>query len=184
MQFIRTASALVLSLLLTPAATFAQGTDLNVAQYTESGELRYPGNLDEWIVMGASLGSEYGEVPFDAQIPGSIGMVQMEPAAYRYFLANRKYADGTMFLLSFFAAEGQSEPQLPGFVQGAMRAQEIHVIDKARFTEGRGFFLFATPQVSSSAKLPDGSECVACHNEHGDYDGTFTQFYPTIRDLL
>jgi hypothetical protein len=174
--------AVLLAAALLTTSAVAQPA-LDVARYTDSGALLYPDNLAEWIVMGASLGSEYGDAPFDPANPGSIGMVQMEPAAYRYFLENREYADGTMFLLSFFAAEAQSSPQLPGFVQGAMTLQEIHVIDKARFAEGRAFFVYPTPQQVSSAKLPDGSECVTCHNEHGAFDGTFTQFYPTLRDL-
>ena len=178
------AKVLVLLLAATGLGQVCAQTALDTAHYTDAGELVYPGNLDEWIVMGASLGSEYGDQPFDPAAPGSIGMVQMEPQAYRYFLENREYADGTMFLLSFFAAQGQSQPQLPGFVQGEMTAQEIHVIDRARFTEGRGFFVFRNPQQASAARLPDGNDCVVCHMEHGAFDGTFTQFYPTIRDHL
>lgn len=164
------------------AAAFAQ-TDLGMAQYTETGELRYPTNLVEWIQTGASLGSEYSETPFDAQNPGTIGVVQMEPNAYRYFMENNTYANGTMFLLSFYEAKAESEPQLPGFVQGRMLQQEIHVLDKARYSEGRAFFLFRT-NTATSAKLPEGNDCVVCHTEHGDFDGTFVQFYPGMRDHL
>src|SRR5688572_5552341 len=121
-------SALLVTTLFNSANAFAQ-IDLEVAQYTDDGELRYPGNLAEWIQTGASLGSEYSEEPFDPQNPGTIGVVQMEPSAYRYFLENSEYADGTMFLLSFYRAEGKSEPQLPGFVQGPLLTQEIHVLD-------------------------------------------------------
>src|SRR5688572_19801660 len=120
--------ALLATILFNVGNALAQ-TDLGVAQYTEAGELRYPVNLVEWIQTGASLGSEYSEEPFDPQNPGTIGVVQMEPAAYRYFLENNTYADGTMFLLSFYRAEGKSEPQLPGFVQGPLLSQEIHVLD-------------------------------------------------------
>jgi hypothetical protein len=176
---------LCLSVLLTPFQAQAQD-DLGAAQYNASNQLVFPERTDEWIFLGSSLGSEYGEEPFDPANPGVIGVVQMEPSAYRYFLENREYADGSMFLLSFFASEAESSPQLPGFVQGARQAQEIHVIDSARFTEGRGFFLYegsATPGTASS-KLPDNSPCVQCHIPEGQYNGTFTQFYPTIRDLV
>jgi hypothetical protein len=75
---------------------------------------------------------------------------------------------------------------LPGFVQGALQAKEIHVIDRERFTEGRGFFLYqATAGTGTpSTKLPDNSACIQCHIPEGAYDGTFTQFYPTIRGLV
>lgn len=159
-------------------------SDLGIARYTDGGQLLYPEDLAEWIQTGASIGGEYGDEPFDPQAPGAIGVVQMEPSAYRYFMENGSYADGTMFLLSFYRAESQSEPQLPGFVQGPLLAQEIHVIDKTRFDEGRGFFLFATPQPATAEKIADGSTCVSCHQEHGAFDATFTQFYPTLRARL
>lgn len=161
---------------------FAQ-TDLGVARYTQAGELLRPDNLDQWVMLGASLGSDYNSEAFNPEAPGVIGVVQMEPAAYRYFLENNEYADGSMFLLSFFAAEASSEPQLQGFVQGELRTREIHVIDSRRFSENRGFFMFPEG-TARAAKIPDGSECVQCHEAEGGYNATFSQFYPTIRDLI
>ena len=166
------------------SSVFAQ-TDLGVAQYNNN-QLFYPESTDAWIHLGSSLGSEYGEEPFSLENPGAIGVVQMEPAAYRYFLDNGDYADGSMFLLSFYASEAESDPQLPGFVQGELNAQEIHVIDSQRYTEGRGFYLFPADANTStgSDKIPDGSACVECHMAEAAYDGIFTQFYPTIRHLI
>lgn len=163
----------------------AQNDALSVARYNAEGQLMFPGDADVWVHMGSSLGSDYNEAPFDPANPGTLGVVQMEPAAYRYFLEHGAYADGTMFLLSFYAAEAESDPQLPGFVQGSLQAKEIHVIDGDRFDEGRAFFLFppAANTETASTKLPDDSPCVQCHMPEGAYDGTFTQFYPPIRDL-
>ncbi len=169
---------------LLPAAVCAQ-QKLDVAQYNAAGELQRPANLEEWIMAGTSLGSDYGEGPFDPQKPGGIGVVQMEPTAYRYFMEHGTYADGTMFLLSFYRAEAQSSPQLPGYVQGDMYAQEIHVLDKARFDEGgHAFFMFPTPQTMASERVAAGNTCVACHTKEGSFDGTFTQFYPRLRAKL
>jgi hypothetical protein len=106
----------------------------------------------------------------------------MEPSAYRYFIENGRYANGTMFLLSFFAAEQNTEPRLRGFVQGALRGREIHLIDHERYADGRAFFLFPG-DVSDAAMVPAGNECVVCHSAHGAFDGTFTQFYPPTRGL-
>ena len=176
-------SGVLLALLIPAAGAFAQ-TNLGIAQYTEAGELRYPADLAEWIQTGASLGSDYGEEPFDPQNPGAIGVVQMEPTAYRYFLENKTYADGTMFLLSFYRAEGKSEPQLPGFVQGARYSQEIHVLDKGRFGDGHGFFMFPNRNATSTRIPEEGNVCTVCHIEHGAFDGTFMQFYPDLRAHL
>jgi len=159
---------------------------LDAPEFNDEDELLFPANTDMWIHMGSSLGSEYGDEPFDPENPGIIGVVQMEPSAYQYFLENNEYADGTMFLLSFYSSEAESSPQLPGFVQGELEAKEIHLIDKAKYSEGRGFFLYRNNDMpgSASAKIPDGSACFVCHMAEGNYDGTFTQFYPIIRDKV
>jgi hypothetical protein len=178
----RRCPALCLSLaLLAPGLLQAQ--ELGAARYSEAGELQRPADLATWVHMGSSLGSDYREEPFDPASPGVIGVVQMEPAAYRYFLENGRYADGSMFLLSFYAAEQNSDPQLQGFVQGDLQAQEIHVIDAQRFEDGRAFFMFQDLEQASSTALPAGNECVQCHEAEGDYNGTFMQFYPTLRAL-
>ena len=177
-------SVLACCLTLPVAAALAQG-NLNVAQYSSTNELWYPPGLDTWIQTGATLGSEYNDKPFDPQHPGTIGVVQMEPSAYRYFMEHKTYAEGTMFLLSFYRAEGKSDPQLPGFVQGALTSQEIHVLDKSRFgPDGHAFFIFQKPDQQVSTAMPPGNPCVACHMKHGKFNGTFAQFYPTIRTQL
>ena len=172
------------ALLALPAPpAFAQQPGPGAARYNQQGELLWPADTDRWIMLGASLGSEYSEEPFDPQNPGTLGVVQMEPAAYDHFLEHGEYADGSMFLLTFYQARAESEPQLPGFVQGDVRAREIHVIDRSRFADGRGFFLYSAEPQASSAVLPPGNECVQCHETHGAHDGTFTQFYPPLRGL-
>ena len=176
--FIVTVAAMLL-----PGAPILAQADLGVASYSEKQELRYPDNLDEWVLMGSSLGSDYSDRPFDPEDPGTIGTVQMEPAAYRYFKEHGQYADGTMFLLSFYESETQSRPHLNGFVQGKLRAQEIHVIDKQRFKEGSAFFVYQTREQKISERMPDNSACIRCHVPEGDYNSTFIQFYPVIRDL-
>jgi hypothetical protein len=173
-------SALLLAL---PAALFAQ-TDLGVAQYDAEGHLLKPGNLEEWIQTGASLGGDYNQGPFDPQNPGVIGVVQMEPGAYRYFMENGTYADGTMFLLTFYRAEAKSSPQLAGFVQGDVAGQEIHILDKARFDEGGHAFFMFPGDTAASTRVAAGNECVACHTSEGAFDGTFSQFYPSVRTRL
>jgi hypothetical protein len=89
-----------------------------------------------------------------------------------------------MLLLTFYPAAEKSEPPLQGFTQADAALREIHVIDRARFPEeGRAFFVFRAGG-DAAAAVPTGREGVQCHTEHGAYDATFTQFYPTIRHLL
>ena len=157
---------------------------LGVAQFTPSDELIFPADTDRWVVLGTNIGGDYSDAEFDPKDPGMIGVVQMEPNAYTYLLENGKYADGTMLLLSFYEPQEKPEPELSGFVQGELSAREIHVIDRMRYQDSRGFYLFAADGNGPSEMLPAGNECVQCHAEHGDFDSTFTQFYPTIRDVV
>jgi hypothetical protein len=157
---------------------------LEVAKYEADGRLDLPTDIDRWIGVGAGVGGNYSETAFDPRSPGPITVVQMEPSAYNYFLRNKRYADGTMLLLSFYRPQAKPEPALQGFVQGDLAQREIHVIDRRRFaTEGRAFFVFP-PDAKSAASMPVGSVCVECHTAHGAYDGSFAQFYPALRASL
>src|SRR5690349_6210014 len=150
-----------------------------------AGSLEFPTDAFGWVMLGADIGGDYATGAFDPKTPGTIGVVQIEPAAYRYLLDHGEYADGTMLLLTFYRAESQSEPQLRGFVQGPVTAREIHVIDRKRFPEeGRAFFVFPGDSTRTGVKQPLGSTCVVCHKEHGQLDATFAQFYPPIRQLI
>jgi hypothetical protein len=161
---------------------------LDVARYDVEGNLVYPADLHAWIQTAASVGSDYNEEPIDVENPGTIGVVQMEPTAYDYFQQNQQYADGTMFLLTFYEPRRKTSPQLQGFVQGKMVQQEIHVIDKQRFpeTDGHAFFIYRgeAEQRTTAALLAPDNACVACHIPEGAFDGTFVQFYPTLRSTL
>jgi hypothetical protein len=158
--------------------------NLDVAEYNAVGELVFPADADQWIHLGSSLGHGYAEgAAFAPEDPGTFHITLIEPAAYRHLLEHKQYADGTMLLLSFYNTGSAPEPELNGFVQGSLAAREIHVIDRTRFAEGRGFFLFGQG-VSASSVVPAPNECLTCHAEHARFDGTFSQFYPPIRDLV
>ena len=157
---------------------------LGVPQFTPVDELIFPADTDRWVVLGTNIGGDYSAAEFDPSNPGMIGVVQMEPKAYTYLLEHGEYADGTMFLLSFYKTQAKPEPGLNGFVQGDLAAREIHVIDRVKYQDNRGFYLFPGNRREPSTMLPAGNECVQCHAEHGAFDSTFTQFYPTIRHIV
>lgn len=185
MNYLSIALAAVVAAGLHAQRVEAQSADaLAAPRYSSDAELELPAETDRWILLGTGFGGEYADLPFDPDNPGSFGVVQMEPSAYDYFLEHGRYADGTMLLLTFYPAAEKAEPPLQGFTQGDAALREIHVIDRTRFVEeGRAFFVFR-PGEDAATAVPPGSECVQCHNEHGAYDATFTQFYPTIRHLL
>jgi len=165
------------------AAERVAGATLEVADFTASGELLRPANLDQWVFLGASLGMGYNTVDFDPKSPGNLQVVLMEPKAFAHFKAHGNYADGSMFLLSFYAAEQRLSIDRAGFVQGELKNFEIHLLDRAKFAEGRAFYQFAKNDDKATA-IPPGSACVECHMRDGAFDGTFAQFYPVIRHAI
>lgn len=158
--------------------------NLGVAEFTAADKLIFPADTDRWVILGTNIGGDHSNAEFDPKNPGTIGVVQMEPNAYNYLLENKRYADGTMLLLSFYETQEKPEPELNGFVQGDLSSREIHVIDRQKYQDDRGFYLFPGDEPAPSEMLPAGNDCVQCHSKHGDFDSTFAQLHPTIRDSV
>jgi hypothetical protein len=175
------ASLTVLTAAVAGAAALAvQPGKLDVARLTDDGKLLKPADLDHWVFLGTSLGMGYNPGSFNAARPGQFQVALMEPTAYRYFVEHGSYAPGSMFLLSFYDADTQERSiNQHGFTQADLTNYEIHLIDPDN-KEGHGFYMFG-PQSTSGDPVGPGSSCVRCHVQHGAFDGTFAQFYPTIR---
>jgi len=156
---------------------------VNAATFDDDGKLIKPGDIDEWVFLGSSLGMGYSQAEFD---PGSAGMfqiVRMEPRAYKAFVETGRFADGTMFALHFYGSQNNVSINRAGFVMGSLHFMEIHYKDSERFPDGFNFYTFDNDQtVAEEVSLPN--ECVACHKKDGVYDGVFVQFYPTIHEFL
>jgi hypothetical protein len=164
--------------------TAAPAKRLEVAKLTADGNLRKPADLDNWVFLGTSLGMGYNPGSFNAAQPGQFQVVLMEPNAYRHFVKHRSYAPGSMFLLSFYDSDKQQRSiNQSGFTQADLTNFEIHLIDPARGKDGRVFYMFGGNDTEGHA-MPPGNGCVSCHNKHGAFDGTFAQFYPTLRPYI
>ena len=156
---------------------------LDVASFTPGGELRRPADLDEWIFLGTALGMGYNAAAFDPKSPGQFQVVLMEPRAYRQFVKTGAYPEGAMFLLSFYDSEQKVSINRSGFVPQDLDSFEIHLIDRRRPGEGHYFYPFGAED-QEAAVLPAGNSCIECHLKDGAFDGTFAQFYPTIRHRI
>ena len=164
--------------------TTAPAKRLEVAKLTADGNLRKPADLDSWVFLGTSLGMGYNPGSFNAAQPGQFQVVLMEPNAYRHFVKHRSYAPGSMLLLSFYDSDKQQRSiNQNGFTQADLTNFEIHVIDPGQGKDGRTFYMFGANDQEGHA-LPPGNGCVSCHNKHGVHDGTFAQFYPTLRPYI
>jgi hypothetical protein len=156
---------------------------LDIARVTTDGKLQKPADLDSWVFLGASLGMGYNPGSFNAARPGQFQVALMEPAAYRFFVENGRYAPGSMFLLSFYDADTQVRSiNQNGFTQAELTNYEIHLVDP-KSKEGHTFYMFGPGSTAGDPVAP-GNACVRCHVKHGAFDGTFAQFYPTIRPLI
>jgi hypothetical protein len=169
------------------AVTAALATDttapkaLQVARFTGDGKMQKPADLSEWIFLGTSLGMGYNPGSFNAANPGQFQVALMEPSAYRHFVEHKKFAPGSMFLLSFYDTEKQKRSiNQNGFTQAELTNFEIHLIDPVRGEQGHAFYMFGADSTEGSP-VPPGNACVRCHIDHGAFDGTFAQFYPTLR---
>jgi cytochrome P460 len=168
---------------LTQSAATTAGP-LQVARFTKEGKLSKPADLDNWIFLGTSLGMGYNPGSFNAANPGQFQVAMMEPNAYRYFVETRKFAPGSMFLLSFYNSDKQARSiNQNGFTQADLTNFEIHLVDPALGKDGHVFYMFGANSTEGNAVPPDNA-CVRCHIKHGAFDGTFAQFYPTIRPLI
>jgi hypothetical protein len=169
------------------AQTTAPAEPIRLAQFTADGKLQKPADLDSWVFLGTSLGMGYNPGSFNAAHPGQFQVVLMEPSAYRHFVKNRSYAPGSMFLLSFYDSDKQQRSiNQNGFTQADLTNYEIHVIDPAKgdkADKGHAFYVF-NPTDTQGNPLPAGNACVRCHVDHGAFDGTFAQFYPTLRPMI
>jgi hypothetical protein len=167
----------------TPAPGQAPATRLNVASIAADGKLQKPPNLETWIFLGTSLGMGYNPGSFNAKRPGQFQVVLMEPGAFRHFMEHGSFAPGSMFLLSFYDPDQRRSISQAGFVQADLTNYEIHLINDST-GEGRHAFYMFGPKDTRGTPVPPGNACVSCHLKHGAFDGTFAQFYPTIRDRI
>lgn len=157
---------------------------LQVAQFASDGKLQKPADLESWVFLGTSLGMGYNPGSFNAAHPGQFQVVLMEPNAYRHFVQHKSYAPGSMFLLSFYDSDQQQRSiNQNGFTQADLTNYEIHLLDPVKGDKGHAFYVFDANDKQGTA-LPPGNACVRCHVDHGAFDGTFAQFYPTLRPLI
>ncbi len=182
-HFVITALILLCCLGALSLAKDAEIESVSTATFDAAGNLIRPGNMDEWIFLGSSLGMGYSQDTFDPDSAGMFQIVRMEPNAYKAFLETGKFVDGTMIALHFYGSQNNISINRSGFVMGGLHFMEIHYKDSERFPDGFNFYTFNNDQ-AVAAEVPLPNDCVACHTKDGAYDGVFVQFYPTIHEFL
>ena len=134
---------------------------VDVAVFDDENNLTLPGDIDEWVFLGSSLGMGYSQAEFEPGSPGMFQIARMEPNAYRAFRESGEFVDGTMIALHFFGSENRISINRAGFVMGDQHFMEIHYKDSERFPDGFNFYTFQNDD-AVAAEMPLPNQCVSC----------------------
>lgn len=154
-------------------ATLAQASQQPATVKADLAPLSRP-DVSTWPTIGSTMRTD----PAKPTIPAQLRQVQMEPGAYRRFVASRKFDDGAAFAVLFYSVALDTSHAPPFYHSGKEVAFAMEVIDRSH-ADGRRFYLFA-PGAKQAAALPAGNECAICHRTRGTFDGTFAHLYPLI----
>jgi hypothetical protein len=92
------------------------------------------------------------------------------------------WPDRTIFVMENRGAATKGSINKRGHFQTTeFMGLEFHVRDDARFKGGWEFF--ASDGTKPAALLLSSDSCHACHAAHGALDTTFTQCYPTAKEI-
>ncbi len=150
-------------------------------RYADGKQLMLPEDYRSWVYVGASIGLSYSEAARDAG-PGAFHHVYLQPEAYAQFKRTGKFPEKTMLVMEVHKPEQKVSINKQGYFEGDRVAVEVALKDHDKFEEGWAYFDFANGSKKTSTAFPK-TACWSCHNQHGEDDNVFTQFYPVLRDL-
>lgn len=154
-------------------------------QYAPSGELFMPENYREWVFVGASLGMGYNE-PEGSEaavetIKGNFHHVYLSPDAHAQYKKTGTFPKQAILMMEVYAPASKESINKQGRFSGEFLRVEAAVKDADRFPEGWRYFDFGGPEPTKTSTPFAKDRCWSCHNEHGQTDNVFTQFYPKLR---
>ena len=151
-------------------------------QYTPNGSMKRPVDYRDWVYISSGLGMNYvaggpnGTQPFTPAFTN----VFVQPEAYKYFLANGKWPDKTIFALEAYSATSHGSINKAGNYQDSFQGLEANVKDASK-PDGWSFYNFGTD--NSTAKAFPRQACLSCHEKNAAVEASFVQFYPTLLEV-
>jgi hypothetical protein len=158
------------------------GAGLAAPQYPGSDKMAVPGDYRDWVFLTSSLDLNYST----ASEPSTMHMLDnvfVNRDAYKAFLKTGTWPDQTVMVKENRIAESAGTLSKSGRFQTGVMNLEIHVKDRARFTDRfpAGWAFYVSSDGRADAKLmPASANCYSCHQDHAAVDTTFVQFYPTL----
>jgi len=152
----------------------------SAARFDAEGHMLFPADYREWVFVTTGHGMSYNPQANAAADP-PFDNVFVNRAAYRSFLQNGTWPEGTLLVLEIRGGISHGSILRGGsFQQGAPMGIEVHTKDTARFGgDGWAFFGF-NPAGQPSTMIPREANCYSCHEANTAVDRTFVQFYPTL----
>lgn len=164
------------------------------ARFDEQGHAMRPVDWRKWMYVGTPL------TP-NALNKGKAGFpefhnVYVEPGAYESFMKTGTWAQGTQIVKELVLVQPGDAPDGSsiassgrGYFQGEFQGLELLVKDPQRFAKepgGWAFFSFGhKPEpYDATATISPTSACSGCHEDGGETDFVFTQYYPALRERV
>ena len=144
--------------------------------YTPDGRLVPPTDYRDWIFLTAGFDLSYSEGP--PRQTHTFGNVFVDRPSYAAFVKTGAWPDKTVFVLENRAGSPADPLVKQGqFQAGPVTGMELHVKDAAH---GGWAFYGIGKDGAPAAIIAKSAACYSCHQERGQTDTTFTQFYPTL----
>ena len=161
------------------AAKGAAVEQMTQPKYSDK-QLMLPEGFHNWVFVGASIGLSYSEQA-RTDGPGAFHHIYIQPEAYAHFKRTGQFPEKTMLVMEVYKPEQKVSINKQGYFEGDRVALEVALKDHDKFEEGWAYFDFGNGRRSVATAFPKNT-CWSCHNEHGETDNVFTQFYPILRE--
>ena len=152
-------------------------------RFTADNQLIRPEGYRQWMFLSSALGMSYRKNADGKEAP-VFGNVYIRPEAYRQFVADGVFPEGTVLVLELYSATSEGSLNKRGNFQDRFIGIEASVKDSKRFAEKWAYFNFMGENDQPLAQsAPSRKEtCWSCHNKNGGVDNVFVQFYPILRE--
>jgi hypothetical protein len=148
----------------------------------EGNRLIRPEGYREWMFVGSNLGMGYKDGQPDKDPKFHNIYIQRE--AYRTYVETGRFPDKTMLVMEVVSRGTNASINKKGQFADKYLGIEVALKDETRFSEKWAYFNFITADGTGlkEAKPFAKDACWSCHNEHGQVDNVFVQFYPVLRE--
>ena len=152
-------------------------------RYSETDTLVRPEGYRDWMFIGSNLGMGYKEGGVPDPDP-KFHNIYIQREAFRRYADTGQFPDKTMLIMEVVSRGTNASINKKGQFGDKFLGIEVAVKDESRGPEKWAYYNFIARDGSSlkETKAFPKKACFSCHNEHGQSDNVFVQFYPVLRD--